>query len=304
MLRWIGNNRKLLLRLLGTIVAVVLIVVLVRGEAWNDVLGALRQLTWIRIAEALALVVLSRLFVAARWYVLLRSGNVQISAGHAAALTFTGLFSNNFLPTTIGGDVVRLAGAMQLGYDRAVCLASIAADRLIGMLGMLFTLPLGLIPTLQNLTPAAQASGLTALFRRGTDFVQRTVQTFSIWFGRPLGLLGALGCTWGHMLCTFLTMYTLIEALGSHVDLPLIAGLWSVSYFVTLVPISINGYGVQELSLTLLFSNIAGLSTPTSVTVAVLMRTLYVVVSLVGAFYLPGVLAAVDKRQPAGPPLD
>lgn len=305
MLQWIGNNRKLLLRLLGTIVAVVLIVVLVRGEAWSEVLGALRQLTWTRIAAALSLVVLSRMFVAARWYVLLRSGDVQISPGHATALTFTGLFSNNFLPTTIGGDVVRLAGAMQLGYDRAVCLASIAADRLIGMLGMLFTLPLGLIPTIQNLTPATvQASGLAGLFRRGTGFVQRTVQTFSIWFGRPLGLLAALGCTWGHMLCTFLTMYTLIEALGSHVDLPLIAGLWSVSYFVTLVPISINGYGVQELSLTLLFSNIAGLSTPTSVTVAVLMRTLYVAVSLAGAFYLPGVLAAVDKRQPAGPPLD
>ena len=305
MIKWLGNNRQLLLRLLGTIIATALIIVLVREEAWNDVLAALRQLTWIRIAGALALVVISRLFVAARWYVLLRSGDVRISVGHAAALTFTGLFSNNFLPTTIGGDVVRLAGAMQLGYDRAVCLASIAADRLIGMLGMLFTLPLGLIPTLQNLGPAASpAPAWSGLFARGMGFVRRTVQTFSIWFGRPLALLAALGCTWGHMLCTFLTMSALIQALGGHVDLALIAGLWSVAYFVTLVPISINGYGVQELSLTFLFSTVAGLSTATSLTVAVLMRTLYVAVSLVGAIYLPGVLAAVDKPQPAGPPLD
>ena len=64
--------------------------------------------------------------VITRWYILLQSGgNVRISFSDALALTFTGLFSNNFLPTTIGGDVVRLAGAMQMGYDRAVSLASL-----------------------------------------------------------------------------------------------------------------------------------------------------------------------------------
>jgi uncharacterized membrane protein YbhN (UPF0104 family) len=305
MIKWLGRNRQLVLRLLGTILAIALIVVLVREEAWSDVVAALRQLTWTRIAEALTLVIVSRMFVAARWYVLLRSGEVKISVGQAIALTFTGLFSNNFLPTTIGGDVVRLAGAMQLGYDRAVCLASIAADRLIGMAGMFFTLPLGLIPTIQNLGHGAvQAFVWPGLLNRGIAFLRRTLQTFSIWFERPFALLAALGCTWGHMLCTFLAMYMLILALGGHVALALIAGLWSVAYFVTLVPISINGYGVQELSLTFLFSTIAGLSTPTSLTVAVLMRTLYVAVSLLGAIYLPGVLAAVDKRQPAGPPLD
>jgi glycosyltransferase 2 family protein len=305
MTKWLSSNRRLLLRLIGTILAIVLTIALVRGEAWHDVLGAFQQLAWERVLLALSLVVVSRFFVAGRWLVLLRSGGVQISAGRALALTFTGLFSNNFLPTTIGGDVVRLAGAMQLGYDRAVCLASLAADRLIGMLGMVFTLPLGLIPTLQNLTPnAGMAWTLGSLMQRGIGFVRRTLQTFSIWFQRPFALLGALACTWGHMLCTFLTMYVLIQALGGHVQLSLIAGLWSVAYFVTLVPISINGYGVQELTLTFLFSQVAGLSAPTSLAVAVLMRTLYVAVSVAGAFYLPGVLAAVDNPQPAGAPLD
>ena len=95
-----------------------------------------------------------------RWYILLRSGNVKISFGDALALTFTGLFSNNFLPTTIGGDVVRLAGAMQLGYDRAVSLASLVADRLIGALAMVFTLPFGLIPAWHVLFPVSAASAM------------------------------------------------------------------------------------------------------------------------------------------------
>ncbi len=300
MLRWIGKNKQLLLRLGGTALAIGLIFLLVREEGWGEVVTAFRQISLTQIAAALMLVLMSRLCVTARWYILLRSGGVKTTPAQAAALTFTGLFANNFLPTTIGGDVARLAGAMQLGYDRAISLASLAADRLIGMLGMIFTLPMGLVPTLQTLGQGVgQALALPALLSRGLDFVRRTIQTFSVWFNRPLALLGALLCTWGHMLFTFLTMYLLIQALGGHVDLWLIAGLWSLAYFVTLVPISINGYGVQELSLTFLFSTVGGLSTAVSLTVAVLIRALYIGVSLVGAFFLPGILSSVNKPQAA-----
>lgn len=302
MLRWIVRNRQLLLRLAGTLLAIGLIFLLVREEGWTEVAAAFKQISLAQIAAALMLVMLSRLFVTARWYILLRSGGVRTSVGQAAALTFTGLFANNFLPTTIGGDVVRLAGAMQLGYDRAISLASLAADRLIGMLGMVFTLPMGLVPALHNLGQGVgQSLAISGLFSRGIDFVRRTFQTFSVWFNHPLALLGALACTWGHMLCTFITMYILIEGLGSHVDFWLIAGLWSLAYFVTLVPISINGYGVQELSLTFLFSTVAGLSTPVSLTVAVLIRALYISVSLAGAFFLPGILSSAKRPEVVTP---
>lgn len=302
MIDWIVKNRQLLLRLLGTLLAIGLIIVLVREEGWSEVLGALKEISLTQIALALVLVMISRLFVTARWYILLRSGGVKISVAHSLALNFTGLFANNFLPTTVGGDVVRLAGAMQLGYDRAVTLASLAADRLIGMLGMFFTLPLGLVPALQSLGHGvSQALALSGLLSRISGFVRRTLQTFSVWFAHPLALLGALGCTWGHMLCTFTTLYILIQALGQHVDFWMIAGLWSLAYFVTLVPISINGYGVQELSLTFLFSTVAGLSTAASLTLAVVIRVLYMSVSLVGAFFLPGVLSAVSRGQPVSP---
>jgi hypothetical protein len=174
-----------------------------------------------------------------------------------------------------------------------------------GMLGMLFTLPLGLFPALHALGQGpAQSLALSGLYSRALDFVRRTIQTFSIWFGKPWALLAALGCTWGHMLCTFLTMSILIDSLGYHVGFWVIAGLWSLAYFVTLVPISINGYGVQELSLSFLFSTIAGLSAATSLTVAVLIRVLYMTVSLVGAPFVPGVLASLDRSQSLGPRVD
>ena len=159
---------------------------------------------------------------------------------------------------------------------------------------MFFTLPFGLIPALHILGQGVtQSFVFSTLFAKATDFVKRTLQTFSIWLGRPMAILAALGCTWGHMLCTFLALYVLVDGLGGHVGFWLIAGLWSLAYFVTLIPISINGLGVQELSLTFLFSSVGGLSTPVSLTIAVLIRAFYIAASLIGAFYLPSIMAAL-----------
>ena len=79
---------------------------------------------------------------------------------------------------------------------------------------------------------------------------------FSIWLRKPGFLLAALACTWIHMLCLFGSIYIFVDDLGTHVSFWLIAGLWSITYFITLIPISINGYGLQELSMTLIFSNL------------------------------------------------
>jgi len=298
MTKWIINNRRLLLRLLGTFIAIGLIFLLVKEGGWDEVAAAMKKVSLARIILGLGLILISRLFVCLRWYILMRSGNVKITLYDAVALTFTGLFANNFLPTTIGGDVVRLAGAMQLGYDRAVSLASIAADRLVGAIGNLCTVPFGLIPALHVIGHGGtQSFVFSGLLSRAFDFAKRTIQTYPIWLSRPYALLGALGCTWGHMLFTVLSLYVLINGLGGQVSWLLIVGLWSLAYFVTLIPISINGLGVQELSLTFLFSNVAGLSTAVSLTIAVLIRAFYVAASLIGAFYLPGILSEMSASQ-------
>ena len=296
---WLSDNRRFLLRFAGTLLAIGLIVLLLRGQGRDEIITAFKQLSFSQILLAFMLILLSRFCVVLRWFILLRSGNVKISFGDALALTFTGLFSNNFLPTTIGGDMVRLAGAMQLGYDRAVSLASLVADRLISALAMVFTLPFGLIPAWHVLVPASAVSAMAvpAIFQKTWDFIKRTLQTFSIWFKNPLALLAALVCTWGHVLCTCLALAVLLSALGQHMSFWLVVGLWSIAYFVTLIPISINGYGVQELSLTFLFSTVGGMSTAVGLTLAVLIRVFYMVASLPGAVYMPAILSAMDAER-------
>ena len=298
MLDWLSENRTLLLRLLGTLVATLLIVLLIQQEGWGEIVNAVKQISLGSFLLALVSLLISRLFVIARWHVLLQSGGVKIPFSRSAELTLMGLFASNFLPTTIGGDVVRLTGVMQMGYDRAISLASIAADRIIGLVGMALVVPLGLIPAWGSLGQASQASlALMASLKRPIRFAQRTLGTFSTWLHQPKALIASLFCTFGNMIFIFLAVYILIEGLGSHVSFWLIAGLWSLSYFVTLIPISINGYGVQELSLTFLFLHVAGLSAATSLSMAVLIRIVFLFASLPGAIFLPSILLAISHQK-------
>ena len=145
MVPWASRHRQQLVQLAGTILAIVLLVLLLRQDGWNEIVAAMRQIEVISLLWVALLFLISRLAVVARWHVLLRSGGVDIRFKDSASLTFTGLFASNFLPTTIGGDLIKLGGAMQMGFDRAVCLASIAADRVVGMFGMFMVAPLGLV---------------------------------------------------------------------------------------------------------------------------------------------------------------
>ncbi len=299
MTNWLSENRQTIVRSVGSILAIVLLFILLKEESGDEITSALKRVSiWYFIAGIFVLLI-SRLFVVGRWHILLRSAGVDISLWRTAMLTFTGLFANNFLPTTIGGDVVRLAGAMQLGYDRAICLASMVADRLIGMAGMLVTLPFGLFPVLSLGQAGLQAASFAVLIQKGLDFVKRTFGTFVIWFKKPLALTASLASTFGNMIFIFLAIFLLITGMGSHVSYWLIAGLYGLTYFVTLIPISVNGYGVQELSLTFLLSKFGGLSHSESLTIAVLVRVLFVVTSLPGAFFLPSILAAMNTKQPS-----
>lgn len=297
MTNWFNQNRQTVIRVLGSILALALLIVLLEEEGDGKLFSALRRVSIGYFLAAIVALSISRLFAVARWHILLKSAGVEISFLRSIMLTFTGNFSSNFLPTTIGGDVARLAGAMQLGYDRAVCVASLVADRLIGLAGMSLALPLGLIPVLSLGNGVSQSVALSALFQKGVDFAKRTFESFSIWLKKPLALSGSMLATFGNMVFIYLAVYLLLLGIDHHVSYWLVAGLYTLTYFVTLVPISINGLGVQELSMTFLLTQLGGLSPSESATVALLTRLLFIITSLPGAFFLPSILAAMNEKK-------
>jgi uncharacterized membrane protein YbhN (UPF0104 family) len=302
-----SRPRPAILRWFGTLLAVALLIYLLIDQGWAEIGSAIRQIDGWRFALALILVGISRLAVAGRWQVLIQSAGTGLTSRQSIQITFAGLFAANFLPTTVGGDIVRLAWVIRLGYDRAVSLASLVADRLVGMAGMAMALPFGLpgyVHYFQGENQAAAASGLLAvpwlgkLLEKLAGFTRRTLQTMQIWLRQPRALLAALAFTWVHMLCTFAMVWLLLTGMGEEISFWLVMGLWSATYFVTLLPVSVNGMGVQELAMSFFYSTIGGISTPNGLTLALLMRIIQMLASLPGALFLPQILAG--KRQSEG----
>jgi uncharacterized membrane protein YbhN (UPF0104 family) len=284
------------LRWFGTLLAVGLLLYLLSQQGWHAIATALEQIAWWRFVLALALVVVSRLAVTGRWHVLMHSAGTGITPPQSLRLTFAMLFASNFLPTTIGGDVVRYAGAVRLGFDSAISLASLVVDRLVGMTGMAVALPLG-IPAYARYLNTSTTLGAVAIpwVRPLTDKIRRFLHELGpavqIWLKKPRSLLGSLGFTWVHMLCTFGTVSVLLAGMGEQISFWTVMGLWSATYFITLLPISINGMGVQELAMTFFYSAIGGISPASGLTLALLMRLLQMVASLPGALFIPDIVA-------------
>lgn len=304
----IKARQSVLLRTIGTLAAVVLMAYLLYEQGWGEIEAAIKQIEVWRLALALLVIIVSRLAVAGRWYILLRSGGVQITPAQSLQITFAGLFANNFLPTTVGGDVIRLAGALRLKCDAAVSAASLIADRLVGMTGMLMAVPFGLpqlmqIQDLRELIPghstliqanlAALPLGkyLSKAWERGFELLRRLFSALSLWLKQPGAILRALIFTWINMVCLFIILSLFLEGMGENISFWQVAGLYSFVYLVALIPISINGYGLQEISMTLVFSRLGGASLASSLTAALLFRTSLMVASLPGVLFVPGLMA-------------
>jgi uncharacterized membrane protein YbhN (UPF0104 family) len=303
-----------ILRVLGTLLALGLLIYVLREQGWEDIKSAVGQIDAWRLGLALLVMIISRLAVSGRWYVLLRSGGAEITPSQSFQVTFAGLFANNFLPTTVGGDVIRLAGALRLRCDTAVAAASLIADRLIGMAGMLMAVPFGLprlmlVKDLRELIPTdtrAVQTGLavlpfgnlfTRIWEKALGILHRLLSTLSLWLKQPRALGQALGFTWINMLCLFIVLKLFFDGMGQSIPFWIVGGLYSFVYLIALIPISINGYGLQEISMTLVFTHLGGASLASSLTAALLFRTTMMVTSLPGALFVPGLMAYRRQRQ-------
>lgn len=304
-----------LLRIAGSVIGVALLVYLLASQDWEQIRRLFVQIGLGRLLAALGLTLCSRLAVAGRWHMLLRGARAPVHRRDSLEITFAGLFASNFLPTTIGGDIVRLAGAFQLEFDKAVSTASLIVDRLVGMAGMALALPIGLAVGLRELSgllalgagswlvPLATSGveehpgWLRRAARRVRSAGNRVLRALGIWARQPRSLLASLGFTLLHMAFLFASMAILLSAMDESMPFLTIAGLWSLVYFITLFPVSINGLGVQEVALTAVFTQLGGISTQAALVLAVCVRLLAMLASLPGAFYIGRVLPGTGEAR-------
>ena len=81
------------------------------------------------------------------------------------------------------------------------------------------------------------------------------------------------------MVGFFGCLTVLLDGMGEQMSFWMVGGLWTFVYFVTLLPVSINGLGLQEVSIAYIFPTFGGIEESSGLTVALIFRTLVMLAS-------------------------
>ena len=133
-----------LIRWIGSLLSIALLVYLISQQGWDEILASAASIPRSSLVIVIGLLIISRLAVSLRWFSLIKAVEPEFPFRESLRLTLAGLFAANFLPTTVGGDVIRVAGVLRRTKNRMDAATSIAADRLIGLTGMAMLVPFGL----------------------------------------------------------------------------------------------------------------------------------------------------------------
>ncbi len=90
---------------------------------------------WI-FAAALGIYILSQLIFVARWSLLMRVQDIKIGYWPAVRLHFLGLFYNNCLPSSVGGDFLRAWYVTKHTDKKLQAALSVFVDRAVGLTGI------------------------------------------------------------------------------------------------------------------------------------------------------------------------
>jgi uncharacterized membrane protein YbhN (UPF0104 family) len=287
------------LRVAGTIFSLILLVWLLFQQDWLAISEAIRALPLWMIVVSLALLVVRHLWNTTRWYVLVRTQGIPLRFRRALQLVFTGLFVSNFLPSMVGGDVVRISGILQESENRVAGAASVVVDRLVGVFGMLFVLPLSaplihLIFTKGFFLAGPLDLGETKFANKIRKGFKATLDALRIWLQRPFTLALSLLASWLSVFSYLCCVLILAKAIGIPVNLMDIAGATALTYFITMIPLSINGYGIRELAIMGFYTHF-GASAEQATVLALTTRFLFLLVSLPGFLWVGKMMPGVDR---------
>lgn len=297
---------------------------------WGQVAAAVARLHLGWAAAALAAYLLTQLVSASRWRLLARPLGFDHSRRHFAGMFYVGMYFNLFLPTSVGGDVVR---AWFLGGPgrRGAAMISVLTDR--GS-GLLVLLALACVATLLSPDPvppeiqfsvaalvAGAVLGLAGLYvlgkltRRWRDsqsdgpgwvrkvraLLAAAAEAWWVYRRRPGLAVGATLLSVVVQAANVVVVGLLDRALGVGVPLSYYAIAVPLVSLVTLLPVSLNGMGVREAAMGLLLAP-AGVTGTLAGSLAFLWFLVMAAAGLVGGgVYLLGRFAPPPAAAPPAP---
>ncbi len=279
---WAG--RHLLLVAIKIAVSATLLIVLLRRADLGRIAEGLRGANPAWTGAALALYVASLGVSAWRWQRLLVAQGVSLPLSRLFESFLVATFFNNFLPSNVGGDVVRVADTAKSAGSKTIATTVVLLDRGVGLLGLFLVAALGATVSRWSTSPAGPVgattlwAGLVAgtvvsvpvlmaprilhvfagpIRRLHPEWVDERLERLTTALTRFRESPAAMAATFGGAVAVqallVLFYYALAKSLVIPVELSQLALLVPVSFLVQMLPISINGLGVREATFGLYF---------------------------------------------------
>jgi uncharacterized protein (TIRG00374 family) len=298
--------------LLRVAITAVILFLLSRGINFADSARAIAQIDLRYLALVLGLVAIDRSVMIWRWLLLLRSSGIRITAGAAARLFLVSSFVGSFLPAGVGADAARAYGLSREATSGCEALASVAVDRVLGIMSIVVMAMVGVIawPPAHDirlvLAIVALLAGCRAFFfaswwirtavpaRFHDHALVRKLLRLGDALERYRGRRGTLATVMGWSLIVQLLRitqaYYLGIGLGMSVPYSYFLLFMPLGLFMLLLPISISGFGVPQGVIVWLLRPVG---VPSALSLA--LATLIVLSGLAGN--LPGLVLWLRQRR-------
>lgn len=301
--------------------ALIVLYLLVHFLPFEPLRAALSRVSGARFLLVLIAYLLAHAVGVIKWRMVVNAAGAGLDAATCAQCYTGGLFGTLFLPSIIGGDVVRLAVGLRRSARPASVLAGNIADRFLdvtaqaglaitGLLLLPGSLPASAQTAARHLVTAfvvvalavavitfavrgALLRGRSVRFRRRLAHFQYGIRSVS---GRPLVLVA--GWLMGTFIQGSFLFLTALLAISCGLTLPLRAWLfaWPLAKIAALLPVTQGGIGVREAALVAL---LAPFGAPGALVLAAGLAWEGIIISggLVG-----GLVALILRRDQESPP--
>ena len=293
---------------LRSTVSVVLLAFLIQRVHLSSLLPTWGVSTGLWLGGALLLTLVGIVLSTIRWRQVLEALGLHAKVRTLFSHYLAGLFVGNFLPSTIGGDVLRVSRLAADNGDRPDTFASVVLERLTGwlILPVLTLVALAVNPGLRELG-AASAVAVTISVATllllvvtlvvaasprlggrlaGTAGWQRFGGAVHLGLDRlrhhPGAAVSVLAAGFAYQLVVVLTGLLAARALGLDVSLTAALAFMPAVAIAQVLPISLGGLGVREGAF-VLFLGPLGVAAAQAVALGLLVYGLNLVVSLLGA---------------------
>ena len=295
-------------------VSIVLLLVLFREIDGSRLWATARQASVPWLMAALAVYAFNGLASTWRWRLLLDAQGIPLPLGTLLRSYLVANFFNNFLPSNIGGDVVRIRDTAGPARSKTLATTVVLVDRGLGLMGLVLISAVG-----ASMAAGLHGSGaspvwpswLWAMFFVGAAVtapamyspagVGRLLQPLTVlhpeWVGARIDTLTSalgrfrerptaiIGCFTGAILVQGL-MVVFYLAVGHALGIPItlwdLAVIVPLSIVVQMAPISVNGLGLREATFSFYFKRL-GLPIESAVLLSLVGAALVMLFSLTGA---------------------